>query len=489
MTTKNKKKKKQIKYGDSKRAAQGHGESDFTPSTFKVPDGMKLFRFKKEGTYKLAIIPYQVGKLNKAKGIEEGDAHWELSFSDHGGLGPSHKQRETCNRVMFDGKCAACDHRTRLARLDDDDMKEMLQSLREKKRTLMLVYDLKDPDSGIQLFESSFYKGFPELIVNKINADEDGELGYADFYKLGLDGMNLQVLVEEEKWNGNTVFKPVNVEFLPRKKEIPESFFDDAPCLDELIKKADQKKLKELLAGEEADEKDEDEDDDEDDDEDEDEAPKKKKKGKPAPSKKSKKDDDDEDEDDDEDDEDEDEDEEDEKPAKKKGGKSTKIPTAKEAGIKVGTKVEHEDYGECTVTHISSDGTALRIEDEDEEEHKGIGVADVEVMDDDDEDDDEDEAPKKKGKPAPKKSKKDDDDEEDDEDEDDDDEDEDDDDEDEKPKKKKSKPAPKSKKKSDDDDDEDEDDDDEDEDEKPKKKGKKKKSDDDDDDEDDDIPF
>ncbi len=462
------KKKRELKYSSPKKAAEQH-KSGFTMTQIKIPDGMKRWRPEKEGTYRIDIIPYIVGKLNQK--AEEGTLHYECTYQVHARIG-AEENSYACLKRYFGKKCPICEQRVVLGR-DPEADDDAIKALMVKDRQLFLIIDHADREAGVQLWEASYHL-FGKLLETKLkNADDDE---YENFHSL-TDGMSLRITFEERSLGKNSpsFLDAKDIEFKKRKEQYEEDLLDDLPCLDELPIEMDYDKLREIMLqlGDDKD-KDEDEptpkkgagkkskpkpadDDDDDDDEDDDDEPAPKKKSKPKPAD----DDDDEDEDEDDepapkkgagkkskpaDDEDEDEDEdEDDEPAPKAKGKG------KASGFKVGDKVKHEEHGKCEIVHVSKEGDSYRIKDSEGETHYGIDADELTIIGGSskakpaDDDDDEDEpAPKAKGK--------------------------------------KSKPAP-----ADDDDDEDEDDDEDDDEPAPKSKSKSKKKDEDEDE--DDIPF
>lgn len=431
MKTKKKREEKKSRYSSAQARTEKHA-SESGATSLSLPEGATLFKLKKEGPHRIDILPYEVGKGNPY--ADPGDLHFERTYFTHRGIGPE-QNTYVCARKTAGKQCPICDYIAKARRKPDAD-NDALKELEPKERQLWNVLDLSEPDKGPKVWDVSYHL-FGKFLDKKIrNADPDD--GYEKFFHLE-DGFTIKLGVEEKSFAGNTFFTAEDLEFKARKEAYDDDMLEKAFCLDDIPKIVEYDKLKKIFLQE----------DSEDEDEEDEETPKKKKPAKKKPIKEE-----DDDEDDDEDEEDEDEDDDEPNPAEEKG-------------IKVGTMVKHKKYGECEVTHVSSDGTSLRIKDDEDEVHKAIDTDMVIVIEDEDEDEEE-EKPKKK-KPVKKPSKKE-------EDEDDDDED-DEDEEEEPPAKKKKKPA-----KDEEDDDEDwEDDDesfeeeeeDEDEDEKPKKKAKK----------------
>jgi len=356
--------RKERKYSNAKEIAQK--ALTFEPSAISLPDGTSLWRPKKEGVYRMEILPYEVGKGNP--NADEGMVHWERTFYVHSRIGPN-QQWFLCPAQTLGKKCPICEFRAKLMK-DVDSDEEMIAALAPKKRQLFNILVHGEEDKGIQLFEYSFHQ-FGKLLFTYLKNDDEDE--YQNFSHLD-DGQTLKVSFDDKGAYGKEASV---IEFKPRKTELDEDLLDQTHCLDDLMKETPFKEMKNALLQTTSED-----DDDDDDDDDEDEKPKSKSKAKSKPAAKSKSkkkveedgDDEDEDgedwEDDEEDDEEEDEDDvdeededEDEKPKK---SKSKSKPKAK-AKSKPKAKAKKS----------SSSSKKKVVEDDDD--------------DDDDEDDEEEE--------------------------------------------------------------------------------------------------
>lgn len=224
-------------------------EKGWTPTTFTVPDGMETFKFRKEKTYRLTIVPFVVGEGNPS--ADPGTIHFERTYYTHANVGPQ-ETAQTCSLKSFSEPCPICQQMALLTRQGNlsDDMKS---ALRPKERQLWLVIDHDERDKGIQLLECAHFgkgAGFGEMLDNKLDAaDEDSP--YQNFFHLGTDGMTLVVKTKKDSFNGREFYKPINMELEPRREKdsVPESILDKAPCLDDLIIKPDYDELSELFHG------------------------------------------------------------------------------------------------------------------------------------------------------------------------------------------------------------------------------------------------
>lgn len=441
-------KKKALTYTSAKKTG-ARLDSNNNIEWFKTK--LSQYKLKADTKNKFDILPYVASE--KSKGCESpGSAHFELTAYVHKGLGGDGRRAVICKSKQLKKNCPVCNYINKhRAEMTDAER----QALSAKHRQIYIVLDrmAEDPANRIKFMETSYKMGFGELLTNTLSAEDDDDPSQ-HFHSL-TEGQTLVVGAKSKSYNGNTYVAPVTIKFEPRKKPLPESILDQFENPEECLIYLEDKEIQKILdAGMTAEPADDGEDDDEDDDktvddddgdddgddddtddtdndtdsddDDDEDAPKKgAKKGKTA-AKPAKDDDEDEDDDtdndadddedaeekpvsedeDDADDEDEDgdeddgdeDDDEDEKPVKK--GKKQK--TAKECGITLGMKVQHSEHGVCEVTHISGDGTSLKLKDKSGEVHMGQGPEDCTPM----KKQDAKPAAKKEEKAPPKKEEK-----------------------------------------------------------------------------------
>ncbi len=347
------KEKKEIRYASAMDRAEKH-EKEFEPTALNIPEGCKLFRFKKDGTYRLDILPYLVQTGSETPGgnpyVDEGFYAYERTYYTHRVPTPEGERRYCCLAKTFKKKCPMCEWLNIQARkgMTWDDRKQMDC----KEAQLFNVIDLDDPKAGIQVFAFNWWQ-FGKVIDAKAKAKER----YREFYSLK-GGYTIEVTVEEGTFNKKTTYTPISFEFEKREdyeNDILEKVFD----LDTMPKKLTYEEFSKIVnEGEVSDEKTNGE------------APK------PSAKSKAKVKDEEEDE---EDDDTEDEDDEKETPVKPTKGK-VKEKTAKECGIKVGDYVTHPKLGECKVVKISPDGTSLTVEDEEDDVQSGVAPEDCKLV-------------------------------------------------------------------------------------------------------------
>ncbi len=410
MATQRQKAEREVRYADTRDRIDQH-EQGWTPTTFKLPENVEQFRFRKPGTYTVDIIPYIVQKTRGEIGgnpfvSKKGVLYWERTFFDHQDVGMD-KQRQCCLRKNWSEPCPICDH---LAELSQDPKlsDEIKKALREKERQLFYFKVHEEPDKGIQVHECSHYMGFGELLENKLGAarKKKDNHPYLNFFYLGEEGKSLEITTEEKtfsnKGRSGKYNATVNIEFVEREDpdEINMELIEELTPLDDLLVRQTYKKLKSIFlqtpAKAESEEKnqertkpskDEDEDDTSDDDvgdgdesrdmEDtasEDEGDADDDEGAEEEADEATEDtESDEEENDELEEESEKEAEEEESESSKKPAQRGVKPSAKSEDngepkgpiYTKGMKVKHPKWGICTVMHSSQDGKTVRLEDKD----------------------------------------------------------------------------------------------------------------------------
>jgi hypothetical protein len=342
MVTRREKNKKKFKVASAKRRAEKSGGYEST--TVTRPEDMQFFRLEKAGKKTLTIIPFLCSADRKY--ADEGEIYFEHTFFTHRNVGAQNKMY-LCPALNFNKKCPICQYRQEVIR-KEGVKSGLAKKLRPSERQLFYVVDNDDQDKGVQLWDiANFFFG-QELDKAMKSQDEE----WTPFYDPE-NPSDLKCQIESNSYSGVTSYKVSRVDFIEAGEALDSKMIEALTDPAELMIEIPSKKL-EALFYETSD----------------DEEPKKK--GKKVV------DDDDSDDEEEESDEESDEDEEEESPKKKR--KKSDDPTADDKGIKVGSRVEHEEFGECEVFNISPDGTSLTIIDEDDEKHRAVAPSEVEII-------------------------------------------------------------------------------------------------------------
>jgi len=373
-------------------------------SYLMLPDNVEVFKPKKEGNVRFNIIPYVAGKNNRD--ADPGELDFEFTFWTHT-IGEGDDRRTiVCPKKTYGKPCPICEEVERLSKNYVENQEE-IKAIKAKQRQLFNIVDARDEENKIQIYDTSYFKGFGELLDKRLrNFDDEDDEDFRDFADIP-GGRTLKVMFAEDTFGGRKFFAPSSIDFVARKEELDESIIDKAVCLDSCLKVLDYDQILKLIAGTQDEPEDEEEekedrkrkpvakretvrkpskparDEEEDEEKEEEEEPEEEqpKKSSKKPSKPAPRDDEDEDDDD--------EDDEEERPAKSKKPARKPEPEDEE---------DEEDEEEDEPPRKPSRKKPARDEEEEEEN------------DDEDDEEEEDEKPakkasKKEDKKAGKKSK------------------------------------------------------------------------------------
>ena len=222
--------------------------------TLRVPDGLKRFMPKKEGTYIVSIIPWQMSEAikkfakvynrNPAPGVWD----WQLTYWEHRNVGIN-KERIVCNRKTFGTADAVCELRDTYGNSPKPEDKKLSDGLKWGERQLMLVYDHDDPRSGLQLWEEAFHNFGKQLQVKINTGDEDTQKKRKRFADPE-DGLKI-VLRGVLENAGSTQFLRFYVDdMIPRKKDdLPKNIFNHGYHLDQIPVELPGEDVHKLLHG------------------------------------------------------------------------------------------------------------------------------------------------------------------------------------------------------------------------------------------------
>lgn len=268
------KEKSKKRRADARRRDQQYG-GDYTPTSFTVPQGMSLFKFKEAKKFRLDVVPYEVGK-GQFKGqcrfpkaipntggpnpfADTGYEYYERTYFTHTNIGPNERAHYCCPMANFGKPCPVCEHQDQTYR---NHGKEQAKPFLPKARQLMLVIDRDAKDKGVQLFESNIPLGLGELL-HDFRSECEADDPRLDHWTLE-DGMTMEVSVKEESFNGRPNFKPKRIDFVSRKN--PLVVEGVMPKLDDLLIEKSYEELSELLHATGAGKKEEDDSEDSEDD-------------------------------------------------------------------------------------------------------------------------------------------------------------------------------------------------------------------------------
>ena len=213
--------------------------------TLNLPDGVVPLRIDKAGLKRFRFLAYVTGENNPDAGA--GNEYHTRSYYKHGGIGPSNRS-VVCLR-SFGKPCPICEYQRELrtqADPDDQEMRDLIYSLRAQERQLYLLKDLKSEDPNQLMLWDVSYKGFGEQLDAVIAmGDEDDD---REFFAMHDDGRIVVVSFAEKTIGASGKWFPA--ETIEMKAADPlESEADEMPCLDEMLVEKSYEELKAMLHG------------------------------------------------------------------------------------------------------------------------------------------------------------------------------------------------------------------------------------------------
>jgi hypothetical protein len=185
-----------------------------TMSTLFVPAGVELFDLKSKGPHRLIVVPYTVPAGAKNPNAKDGELYFERSYWAHRGLGANEDQTVICPKATFGKRCPICEARE-MGKRDGTLDKEQVKALYPKHRTLINIYNLNDVDTGVQIWDISYFLFLQKLIEDAKNGDIDPETGESEdmFFADPEDGKELKVMFTEEVFGKSKFYKASSVRF------------------------------------------------------------------------------------------------------------------------------------------------------------------------------------------------------------------------------------------------------------------------------------
>jgi hypothetical protein len=246
--------RREIRYTDSQKIAKKQIESQASGGCLRFPEGAKLYQLGKSGLYEWNIIPYIAGKNAKLihQDCEPGDVHYEFTYWRHAGVGPEEKM-VTCLK-MFGERCPLCERHAEFRKnndMRDKETQKIADAMKAKSRTVFILQET-DPrrrQAEMELFEYSSH-GFAVQLNDMLDHPKAKERGWNRFFHLK-GGMTVEAKMEPSEVSKDWL-QCSTVTFSPRDKDLPESYLDDAPCLDEMLVRLTREQIIRLADGVEA---------------------------------------------------------------------------------------------------------------------------------------------------------------------------------------------------------------------------------------------
>lgn len=341
MATQREKEKKRARF-DARAWASKQTESQFEPTSVRLPEGVHIEWYKLEvGTHEVDFMLFNAGKGNPR--ADKGFATVERSYSRHTIRMPNGRFN---NYVCLGDICPLCKHANDVMAAQG---KEAAKGLWASQRHLWLLNAKpgKKPgtkDNPWKVFDTGHRNrgvGFGELMMDAINLRED----HANFAEPDC-GYKVILTVKEQQFDKTKYNGVTRIDFEKRNYQYPEEVIDKAPCLDDMLIFMKPDDLKKVIQGGATEEDDQPYNGD----------------SYTTPVSRGASSDEEETEEEEEDEDD-----------------TEDMTTAEEKGITKGCQVIYKGKT-WTVTKVSGDGSSLTLQDEEEDEKRGVAPGAVELV-------------------------------------------------------------------------------------------------------------
>lgn len=173
------------------------------------------------------IIPYIISTKNHPQGMRPGYEDYILDLHVHKNIGPRNDSF-ICLTNTFNKPCPICEEADRLRSAGKE---EEAKALKPKRRAIYNVIDLKNPDDGIQIFDTVHYF-FEKELTDELKASFEGEIPvFSDIE----EGMSVEFRASEKTFNGRKFFEYKSFNFVDREEQYQEPILDEVYPLDKMM--------------------------------------------------------------------------------------------------------------------------------------------------------------------------------------------------------------------------------------------------------------
>ena len=211
----------------------------------QLPDGAKFFKFTKEGTVRLDIVPYRTSSP-KAHPHSVDGTWYERTYFIHRTVGAD-AVMVVCPKSTFGKPCPICEYRASLDKNDEEDAK-IIHELRPQERQLfnVIVYE-NGKQSDVMVLDQP-RSGLGRKIDDMVRGADEEDSHYQYYVDLE-NGSTLKVNVTEMFAGTFKYFGAASVEFKPRREAYDESILDKTVDLDAALNVVPYDELSDLLHG------------------------------------------------------------------------------------------------------------------------------------------------------------------------------------------------------------------------------------------------
>ena len=211
----------------------------------QLPDKVKFFKFSKEGTVRLDVVPYRTSK-RKAHPHSVDGTWYERTYFIHRTVGAD-AVMVVCPKSTFGKPCPICEYRASLDKNDEEEAK-IIYALRPQERQLFNVIVYEDGKRSDVMVLDQPRSGLGRKIDDMVRGADEEDSHYQYYVDLE-KGSTLKVNVTEMLAGTFKYFGASSVEFKQRREGYDESILDKTVDLDAVLNVVPYDELSDMLHG------------------------------------------------------------------------------------------------------------------------------------------------------------------------------------------------------------------------------------------------
>jgi hypothetical protein len=207
-----------------------------------------------EGTNRINIVPYRIKTkkhpLVKSGDLKIGDIDYNMDLWIHRSIGVVSAD-VICPKKNFGKPCPICEQAEQYRSAGKQKEYEAFQA---KRRVFYNVIDVKNPEKGMMVLDTSHFLFEKELIEEARQGADDGQI--VDFADIS-DGKTIKFRASEATYNKQKFFEFKSFQFIDREDALDEDLIEQAVSFDELMKTPTYEEIEKIMYGEEDEEEEE----------------------------------------------------------------------------------------------------------------------------------------------------------------------------------------------------------------------------------------
>ena len=211
----------------------------------QLPEKVKFFKFSKEGTVRLDVVPYRTSK-RKAHPHSVDGTWYERTYFIHRTVGAD-AVMVVCPKSTFGKPCPICEYRASLDKNDEEEAK-IIYALRPQERQLFNVIVYEDGKRSDVMVLDQPRSGLGRKIDDMVRGADEEDSHYQYYVDLE-NGSTLKVNVTEMLAGTFKYFGASSVEFKQRREGYDESILDKTVDLDAVLNVVPYDELSDMLHG------------------------------------------------------------------------------------------------------------------------------------------------------------------------------------------------------------------------------------------------